>query len=510
LIIGISPKKVVKAELKIMSKTKSIQQADYPLFLPVVGRGANIRGYYSTDPMAKKTAQKILVVDDDNNVRKLISQVLILEGFDITEAENGVEALKILGDSADEYSAVFLDLLMPEMGGKETLKEIKKLYPRLQCLMISAIGTIKDAVDAMSEGAFWFIQKPFEPEELIGLVTRAIELGKLKDENIHLKQTLSEASLPATFVGQSKATETILRNIKKIAHLDSSVLITGPSGTGKSTLARMLHQISPRANHPFVTISCAALPRDLLEAELFGFEKGAFTGAVSNRPGKVEVADGGTLFLDEIGDMPLDLQPKLLTFLQDRIFQRIGSNKDRKVDIRVIAATHQNLELMCQEKQFREDLFYRVNVLAIEVPPLSVRPEDLKPLSEQVLKRISGKHGGAKFELSPEALQKLKNHSWPGNVRELENILERAAAFSEGNIIESNDINLGKKSAASSESEGAKITGSLAGMTLEDIERRAIIETLEHCAGNRNEAAELLGVSLKSVYNKVKKYGIKL
>jgi len=364
--------------------------------------------------------------------------------------------------------------------------------------MVSAVGSVKDAVSAMSEGAFWFLQKPFEPEELLGLVRRSLEVGKLKDENQNLKQAISEVTLPANFIGKSAASEQILKHVKKIAHLDSSVLITGPSGTGKSTLARMLHQVGSRSTGPFVAISCAALPRDLLEAELFGYEKGSFTGAVSSRPGKVEVADGGTLFLDEIGDMPLELQPKLLTFLQDRAFHRLGSNKERKVNVRVIAATHQNLPEMCKERLFREDLFY--------IPSLADRPEDLRLLSLQILERIAGQHGVEKFEITPEALQKLRSHNWPGNVRELENILERAAAFSDDCLIEPDNILISALTSAQNETSSSG--QSLAGMTLEEIEKRALLETLDFCEGNRNRAAELLGVSLKSVYNKVKKFGL--
>ncbi len=491
-----------------MSENLSAIKTTPPLLLPATRGEVSILEHNPSFPMAKDNSKKILVVDDDKNIRTLISQILILEGYQVAEAEDGVEALELLEESASDYSTVLLDLQMPRMGGKEALAVIRSKYPSLQCLIISAVGAIKDAVSAMSEGAFWFVQKPFEPEELLALVDRAVELGALKNENKNLKQIISKVSLPSTFIGNSKATEKIIASIKKIAHLDSSVLIRGESGTGKSTLARMLHQSSSRSEKPFVAISCAALPRDLLEAELFGYEKGAFTGAISSRAGKVEAADGGTLFLDEIGDMPLDLQPKLLTFLQDRVFQRIGSNSDRKVDIRVIAATHQDLEEMCQERKFREDLFYRINVLAIDIPSLAERPEDIRPLVEQILKRIAVQHGVDRFELSSEALHKLKFHSWPGNVRELENVMERAAAFSDGEKIDAGDINLGRGSITENGKELARTSTSLVGMTLEDIERRAIIETLEHCEGNRNQAAELLGVSLKSVYNKVKKFGI--
>lgn len=446
-------------------------------------------------PMNK---QHLLVVDDDKNIRTLISHTLESEGYQVTEAQDGMEAVELA--SKMSFDAVLLDLQMPRMNGREALKELKKAHPELQCLMISAVGTIDDAVSAMSDGAFWFIQKPFEPEELLGLVGKALEVSSLRKENSKLKQSISNPSLPANFFGVSKEIDQVRAQALKVAPLDSSVLISGPSGTGKSTLARLIHQNGPRADKPFVAVSCAALPRDLIEAEFFGHEKGAFTGASSSRVGKIEVADGGTLFLDEIGDMPLDLQPKLLTFLQDRTFQRVGSSSDRSVDVRIIAATHQNLEKMCAEGAFREDLFYRVNVLRIDVPGLGERPKDVKELATKWLEKNSHKFGGNHKSLSPEAAETLGKYSWPGNVRELENMMERACAFSDSEVLGPEDFKL---SLTKDKKTSIK---NLSGMTLEELEKLAVIQTLEACDGSRNKAAEMLGVSLKSIYNKVKKY----
>jgi DNA-binding NtrC family response regulator len=269
----------------------------------------------------------------------------------------------------------------------------------------------------------------------------------------------------------------------------------------------MIHQMGPRASKPFVVVNCASLPRDLIEAELFGHTKGAFTGATDDRPGRAEVADGGTLFLDEVGDLPLELQPKLLTFLQDRTFQRIGSNKEIQVDVRVIAATHQNLALMCEKKSFRPDLFFRLNVLNLAVPPLRERVEDIPELAREILRRIGSRRSCEPLQIDDQATRVLQSHQWPGNIRELENVLERASAFCEGTVITAGDLGIDGTSSPSPSGEPAK-TDSLAGQTLNEIEQRAILETLEACSGNKALAARQLGISEKSIYNKMKRHGI--
>jgi len=457
------------------------------------------------DPFIMPTAQRILVVDDDQNIRRLISHTLEGAGYLVDQAEDGQQAVELATKLSSEniaYDAALIDLQMPRLSGSETLLHFKQNFPSTQCLMVSAVGKIQDAVSAMSNGAYWYIQKPFDPDELLSLTARALELGNLKEENRSLKQTISQSAVPANFIGTAKSTDQIREQIKKIAPLDSTILLTGPSGTGKSTLARLIHQSGPRANEPFVAISCAALPRDLLEAELFGHEKGSFTGATSSRPGKIEVANGGTLFLDEIGDMPLDLQPKLLTFLQDRVFQRIGSNKDQKVDVRIVAATHKDLSQMVEDQTFRQDLYYRINVLSIDIPGLAFRPEDVTPLAIEILSRISSRRNCEPFEIEPEALKVLRAHPWPGNVRELENVLERATAFCLENKILKEDLNI--------EASNQAAPTDLAGLSLEEIERRAIVDTLDFCQGNKSDAATMLGISQKSIYNKINKYDIKL
>ena len=307
--------------------------------------------------------------------------------------------------------------------------------------------------------------------------------------------------------------EELLETVGRIAGLDSTVFIGGESGTGKTTVARMIHQKSHRSTAPFVSVNCASLPRDLIESELFGHIKGAFTGAVKDRVGKAEIANGGTLFLDEIGDLPLDLQPKLLTFLQDRIIQRIGCNEDRKLDVRLIVATHRDLAAMCRERLFRQDLFYRLNVLSVQLRPLRERPEAVQQIAMSTIKKLCQNEGKSTKELSGHALAVLKSYPWPGNIRELENVLERAVAFSESNQIQVEDLRFdaaepepASNSKAVSRQSADVFT--LAGNTLQEIERQAIIETLEACDGNKAKSARMLGISEKSIYNKMRRLSI--
>lgn len=443
----------------------------------------------------KKVVHKVIVADDDDNIRKLIAYNLKKAGFVVIEAKDGKD---VLAKMTEDISLAFLDLQMPNMNGIECLKGIKKNFSQTECIIVSAVGKITDVVEAMDSGAFWYIEKPFEPEELINLANRALSFNTLKKENLYLKEANSQNSFPASFIGESIQIKNIEGKVDKISNIDSSVLITGPSGTGKSTLARLIHQRSERRDKPFVSVSCAAIPRDLIESELFGHTKGSFTGAHASRAGKIEVAEGGTLFLDEIGDMPIDLQPKLLTFLQDRTYQRIGSNKEIKSDVRIIAATHQNLKQLCIEKKFREDLYFRINVIELELPSLVERQEDIPILVDSILKKIAAKHGVKSYQIDKEAIEKLQKYSWPGNVRELENILERAAIFHDGNGIKKQDIY------TENEIEDAK-SFNFVGLTLAQIEHKAIVETLKFCEGSKAKAAKILGISQKSVYNKLAK-----
>jgi len=460
----------------------------------------------TTTPTEQTLASvRILVADDDAVARRLLRHHLESAGAQVIEAADGRMAQKLLDDELD---VVLLDLGMPQADGLECLTVLRQNFPDLPAIMISGRGEIRDVVAAMKQGAFHYITKPIVADELLPLVQQAARSARLARDNRALRQAVATAAPLSPLVAESVSSRKLMHRVEQVAKLDGTVLITGPSGTGKTTLARRIHQGSNRAAGPFVAVSCANLPRDLIEDELFGHERGAYTGAVAARAGRVEVADHGTLFLDEIGDLPLELQPKLLTFLQERQFMRIGGNKLRQVDVRVIAATHRDLGIMIQEKIFREDLFYRLNVLTLHVAPLEERQEDILPLSEQILVRIARSRGCPKFRLSESARHGLLQHRWRGNIRELENVLERASAFCSDGTLTLEDLALPSfepRAFGSSGSFGSGPPASLAGQTLDEIERRAIAETLRLCNGNRAEAARMLGVSERTIYNKIKK-----
>ncbi len=452
--------------------------------------------------MTKRAAgsRKILVADDDEIVRGVLEEALLEADFEVVSAHDGQEALALLSDA---ISVAVLDLRMPHRDGLECLQVIRKQYPDIETIICTASGDVSDAVRAMKDGAFEYLTKPVNIEELVELVERALASRELKEENRRLRQAIAAPRTEVSFIAESPPSRQLLKTVERVAPLDSTVLITGESGVGKGLLARLIHSRGPRATEPFVTVSCTALPRDLVEAELFGHEKGAFTGAHDRRPGRVEVASGGTLFLDEVGDLPLDLQPKLLTFLQDRSFHRIGGNRTIEVDVRVIAATHQDLKALCKEKKFREDLYFRLNVLPLHVPPLRERKEDLAPLIDFLLERIAKSRNRERHQVADKTIEALFRYAWPGNVRELENVLERVTAFADGDSIQVDDL--------PPELHDARPAGqvaSIGGMKLMDIERIAIIQTLELCRGNKSKAARTLGISEKSIYNKMKRLGI--
>lgn len=443
----------------------------------------------------------VLLADDDPVTLKLVDHHLKHAGFTTRLAADGEEALLRLDH--DVAVAIF-DLQMPKIGGIDCLRQARERFPDLPVLIISQAGEIKDAVEAIKQGAFEFISKPIDPDELLARIKQAQRSVELAAENRQLRQAVGTPSIAAEIVGTSSFAAWLSDRARKMAALDSTILITGESGTGKTTVARMIHHLGPRRSGPFIAVSCAALPRDLIEAELFGHVKGAFTGALSDRPGRAEMADGGTLFLDEIGDLPLELQPKLLTFLQDRTVQRIGGTTTRTVDVRVIAATHQDLESRSTRGEFRQDLFFRLAVLTLPMMPLRERPEDIPTFVEHILSRIASKRGEKSYQLAEGAIDQLLAHPWPGNIRELENVLERASAFCEEGKITPGDLGL-----FHSQSPPANnFNRGLAGLTLAEIERRAIIETLAACSGNKKAAARSLGIDEKSIYNKMKRLDI--
>ncbi|HSR51152.1 MAG TPA: sigma-54 dependent transcriptional regulator [Acidobacteriota bacterium] len=443
----------------------------------------------------------VLLADDDAVIRRLVQRRLEAAGLRVIAASDGNEALAKVCDS---IQVALLDLQMPGPGGMECLQHISEAHPSVESIIITASSDIGDAVDAMKAGAFDYLTKPLNLDEVIELVYRAASTFKLKQENRQLRAAMGMPSSDVPFIGSSQAAREVIEAVEKISALDSSVLITGESGVGKGLVARLLHNAGPRRDQPFITVSCTALPHDLVEAELFGHEKGAFTGALEKRPGRVEMADGGTLFLDEIGDMPLDLQPKLLNFLQERRFQRIGGGREIAVDVRVIAATHQDLRAMCSEKRFREDLFFRLNVLPIHIPPLRRRMEDIPELTRFLLARLARRRKAEAYAIDSEAIEALMNYEWPGNVRELENVLERATAFSAETRLGLAD--LPPEMAGCPQS--AASSGNLGGLPLVEVEKMAIAQTLAKCDGNKSEAARQLGISEKTIYNKMKRLGM--
>ena len=460
---------------------------------------------------------QVVAVDDDPIALRVLSKHLQDAGYQTIAIDNGETALEVI---SDETAVVLLDLQLPGVSGMDCLRFLRKHHPDVRVVILTGSGDVHDAVAAMQGGAFEYVTKPYDPAELLVHVNKAVEARNLLRENESLRESLT-SNVPASLSPVQCPTDNQLtENIHRIASLDSTVMIRGESGTGKSTVARMIHQNGPRKDKPFVAINCASLPRDLIESELFGHSRGAFTGAVKDRPGRAEVADAGTLFLDEIGDLPLELQPKLLTFLQDRTIQRIGSNDTKKVDVRLIVATHRNLAEMCTTNHFRQDLYYRLNVLRMDIPPLRDRKEEIPMLVANILKRIADRQNATCPLVSDEALLTLAGYHWPGNIRELENVLERAAAFCKTDRIGHSDlmfdnmIAMHEKAGRTHSAVVGKLptpgVPTLAGMTLEQIERQAIIETLAACGGNKAKTARTLGISEKSVYNKMRRLGITL
>jgi DNA-binding NtrC family response regulator len=457
------------------------------------------------DVNSGENAVRVLVADDEPLARRSLARCLDSAGYHVVVARHGREALDLM---EEEILVALLDLNMPEATGMECLESIRGDFPDTQIIVVSGEGEIEDAVAAMKAGAFEYVTKPFDPGELLVHVAQAVKHAQLKRDHRGLREAVGY-SLPAVeFSANTAAAKQLLSRIARVAAIDSNVLITGESGTGKSTIARLVHQRGARSSGPFVAVNCASLPRDLIESELFGHAKGAFTGAINNRPGRAEIADGGTLFLDEIGDLPLELQPKLLTFLQERTLQRVGCNKVRKVDVRVIAATHQDLASMCSEKRFREDLYYRLNVLSLHVPPLRERQEDIDALTSHVLQQIAQRRQCIEYEIENDALQLLRQYDWPGNIRELENTLERASAFCHEYQIVRGDIEFTATGRAAEADHQAATPRTLAGKTLAEIEMQAIQDTLTACEGNKAQSARQLGISEKSIYNKMRRHGM--
>ena len=445
---------------------------------------------------------RILVVDDDDSHRIMLRAVLSEDGYAITEAADGTEAVRAV--EKDAFDVVLLDIRMTVMDGIEALTEIRKISPLVPVLIMTAFASVKTAVEALKAGAFDYLTKPLDIEELKILIEKALEHYHLRAENLVLKERLGDRFDFSRIIGRSPKMKSLLDTLAMVAPTDATVLIMGESGTGKEVAANAIHHNSPRAGQPFVKVSCAALPETLLESELFGHEKGAFTGAVSRREGRFQLAHRGTIFLDEIGEMSPALQAKLLRVLQEKEFEPLGSDRTAKVDIRVIAATNRDLEKDVREGRFREDLYYRLNVVPIVMPPLRERREDIPLLAEYFLALCREKNRKAVKEISGKAIDALVRYDWPGNIRELENSIERAVIMAREDVIGTADFPPQiRKLSMEEEKDGFGIPD---GVSLAEMERALIIKTLAETGGNRTRAAEILGINRRTLQNKLKEY----
>ncbi|MDC4207180.1 MAG: sigma-54 dependent transcriptional regulator (plasmid) [Candidatus Manganitrophus sp.] len=446
---------------------------------------------------------RMLIAEDKEAMRRSLVRLFSEKGHEVIEAGSGAEALERFNEM--EIDLVITDLQMGEVGGLEVLREVKKRAPQTPVLMVTAFGTVESAVEAMRQGAFDYLVKPFSLTEIEARVEKALEQRRLLTENRYLRETLDHAV--GRMIGRSERMQQVYRLIEKVAPHPSPVLILGETGTGKELVAREIQQMGPRKTGPFIAVNCGAIPENLLESELFGYEKGAFTGASAQKKGRLELAEGGTLFLDEIGELPLALQVKLLRFLQEREIQRVGGTKTIRVDVRLIAATNRDLKKEIQEHRFREDLYYRIRVIEIHLPPLRERHGDIPELTAYFLQKFS-RELHKSLEMLPEALDLLTLYAWPGNVRELENVIERAGVLAEGEIIKAGD--LPPELQLVSTPAGSNGDSTELGLTerLEMLERDIIKKTLDETAGNQTQAARMLRLHRSSLQYKMRKYGL--
>ncbi len=438
---------------------------------------------------------RVLIVEDEKDFRDLIVDFLSSKGFQV----EGVGDLKKALDLIDrkDFAVVILDLLLPDGNGLQLLEKVKEESPLTEVIVLTGHGTVKTAVEAMKKGAYDFLTKPCSLQELELLVEKAMEKRSLAQENLLLKKERDLKEFP---VFHSPSMKEILKKLQRVSCSDCPVLIVGESGVGKEILARLIHVQSERRNKPFVAINVASIPSDLLEAELFGYEKGAFTGANRSKEGFFELSDGGTLFLDEIGEMDLQLQSKLLRAIETKRFYRVGGRKEIFSDVRIVTATNRDLKKLVEEGKFREDLYYRLNVVEIRVPPLRERPEDILPLAEHFLKVFTRKYNSKVKGFTESAKAKLLDYHWPGNVRELKNVIERAVLFAEGDLIDADVLDIDEESNSRS-SNGF--------IPLKDLEKDYIKKVLEAVGGNKRKASEILGIPLRTLYRKIETLGLK-
>jgi Nif-specific regulatory protein len=452
---------------------------------------------------------RILVVDDHDSLRKGLVRALNNAGHDVEEAANGTAAIERLQDS--QYDVVLTDLRMGGADGMDVLRTTRSLQPSAAVILMTAFGSIHTAVEAMKIGALDFVQKPFEIEEMELKIEKAIELRHLRHQVEYLRDEQQVIYDMDHIVGASGALQHVLSIVKKVARSNSTVLVHGETGTGKELIAGAIHHNSNRANRAFIKVNCAALQENLLESELFGHEKGAFTSADKQRIGRFEQADGGTLFLDEVGDMSPSTQAKILRVLQEHEFERLGGTRTLRVDVRVIAATNRNLTQMVQEGKFREDLYYRLNVVSVETPALRDRKDDIPALAQFFVKRFVGELKKKVEGLQADAEKLLMRHNWPGNIRELENVIERAVLLTDGTMISVGDLQIGDQSSPASGGDKAlAVRIPPTGIPLEEIERQAVVEALRMSNWVQKDAAELLGISPRVMNYKIKILGIEI
>lgn len=448
----------------------------------------------------------ILVIDDKDSMRKMVAQTLNEEGYNVSMAANGPEGLNLVKDK--QFDLVITDLKMPDVDGLEVLSNVKEINEETAVIVMTAYGTIETAVDAMKKGAEDFLTKPFDSDHMLLLVERALKSQRVIAENEILREELGNRLGMGEIIGSNEKIIEVLKLIQKVAVSDTSVLLQGESGTGKELFSRAIHNLSTRKKGPFIAINCAAIPRDLLENELFGSERGAFTGSVARKIGKFEIADGGTIFLDEIGDMDIGLQAKLLRVLQEKTVERLGGTRSTKVDTRVIAASNADLKDLITQKKFREDLFYRLSVFPVVIPPLRDRINDLESLANHFIVRYCREMNKKPKSLAKDALALMEKYHWPGNVRELENTIERAIILCDGKKIKpehmairlksNNDIQL--REGAGLKEIGAHAQGRA--------EKAAILRVLNQVRGNKRRCSKILQIDYTTLFDKIKKYKI--
>lgn len=455
--------------------------------------------------MKKNPAKTILLADDDENLRRVLEYQLTEAGYNVTTAADGARALEIF--SSEDFDGVITDLRMPKLSGLEFLEKIKAVNSEIPVIVITAFGEVETAVAAMKAGAFDYINKPFNRDEILLTLKRALNFSETKNENRHLRELLDKEFRLENVIGDAAAMRSVLTTVGRVSRSDATVLLTGESGTGKELIAKGIHFSGKRKDKPFIAINCAAIPETLIEAELFGYKRGSFTGATQDTKGKFESVNGGTLFLDEISQMPLALQPKLLRVLQEQEITRVGESITRKIDVRIIAATNQNLEKMVEDGSFREDLYFRLAVVPVNLPPLRTRREDVPLLVNHFFKLSKEKHGFQNLKMPREVMNSLSNYSFPGNVRELENLIERMVVLSDENSLTMEDV-------PDYITKPVQVFGNVKfelpsdPISLDEVEREIIRYALEMHNGNQSQTARYLGITRSALIYRLEKHNL--